>query len=149
MKKFTVLDIIDINLSNYPNDSFSKLETKTSEEGTTSTEYIKVYDQNELLGLFSELSVITFENSTAKNFIFNAGNGEDFPKQKLKKLVNSIFEIYGPDDMGEELFLNHEWEEIEYEEFWGGRMWQRDSLPVHCSIGYFDEDGLTFTIWTK
>lgn len=147
--KGTVLDVIDVDLSVYPDDTFTQ-EHEVNASGNNITEHYGYFDEGVLvLNLFSQLKVITFENSTGKNFIFRCPAFEEFKKSALSQLVNDIYCIYGTDQIGMGRFTSDDWDQIKDEAFWLGRGWTDEKYEVGCSLGFDEEEGLSFTIWTK
>lgn len=147
--KKTVLDVIDVDLSKYPDETFVK-EFDVNASGNKITEHFGYFNEDVLvLNLFSQLKVVTFETTTGKNFIFRCPFFEEFKKSALSELVNSIYEVYGTDDSGYGRFSSDDWAQIKDDSFWLGRNWNSDKYSIACALGFDEEDGLSFTIWTK
>ncbi len=146
--RVTVLNVIDIDLSIFPDETFEVLPEEINEGGTKIFKSIGYFSEHELLNLFSTLTIITFENTTGKNYVFGCDFDDEFKISAMKKLVNEIAEIYGNDDTGLGKFTSQDTEDIE-NDMWSGRLWCDDKFPVPCSLSYYsEEDGASFTIWT-
>ena len=146
--KETVLDAIDIDLSIYPDNSFTQ-EQCINKDGKNIINHYLYLEEGLLLNLFPQLMVITFDDSYDKNYIFRCPVFEEFKKSSLIELVNNISDVYGPDAMGNNKFSAEDWKQIK-EGFWIGRNWMNDKYPITCLL-YFDQggNGLSFTIWTN
>lgn len=144
--KKTLLEVIGIDLTQYPDDSFMT-EEEINESGTKITNHISYFGEGYFLNLFSKLRVVTFENSMAKNFIFSCPVYDGINKSSLSHLVDSIFDIYGKDSSGNGRFTSDDWNDIKDEEYWSGRMYTDDKYATACMLSYDNEEGLGFTIW--
>lgn len=145
--KKTLLNVIDIDLSKYPDDTFLT-EEEINASGTKITNHIGYFGDGYFLNLFSKLRVVTFENSTGKNFIFSCPVYDEINRSALSQLVNNMHDVYGNDHLGNGRFTSKDWDEIKDDEFWLGRSYTDDKHIPACSIGFDDEEGLSFTIWT-
>jgi hypothetical protein len=139
----TILEALNIDLSKYPDESFIIDKTNPDKDKVV---YRKLLIENKMFGIFSDISVITFNNLVGKNLIFHCYTYE-FDKYDLPDFIIKIYDVYGKDDSGNGLYTRNDSEEIE-NDTWLGRTWQNDKFPIACAINYFEEDGLTFTIWT-
>ena len=149
--KQTVLEAIGIDLSIYPNDTFTQ-EQEVTASGKNIINHYLYLEYELLLNLFPQLNVITFPDSSAKNYIFRCPIFEEFKKSSLIELVNNIYDVYGSDDSGYSKFSSDDWQQIK-DGFWTGRAWTSEKYSPGCSF-FFDAeegegDGLTFTIWTS
>ncbi len=141
--KRTAIDIFDFDLLSLPDESFKIDKIHTDE---TKTYYIKIKEDGKYLNIFSWLTVIVFNNSNSKNFIFKCFAYE-FDKYDLPELILKIFNIYGNDDSKRGIYTRNDANEID-ENMWSGRDFTSDRFTVACSLDYDDDEGLTFTIWT-
>jgi len=140
--KLGLKEIFD--LSKYPDDSFIADKIHSADDRDV---YVKFEPKNKFFGIFSELSIVCFKNTTGRNFIFKCYSYE-FEKYNLPDLIQKIYNVYGKDDDGLGLYLRKDSDDID-KDFWLGRSWTNSRFPDAGGIYYTEEDGLSFTIWTK
>jgi len=138
------LDVLEIDLTKYPDDSFIIDKIHSTDDRTV---YFKLEFDNKYFGLFTELSILSFNKLSGRNFLFRCATPE-FDKYDLPDFIQKIFNIYGKDDNGKGLYIRQDSEDIE-DNHWLGRNWMSDKLSYACDLSYDDEEGLSFTIWTK
>lgn len=137
----TIYESLGIDLSNLLDESFNLV---SSDEN--SSKYEKICPKNKYMGVFAELSILCFNGTNHKNFIFTCRPFE-FSRNVVPVIVEKIYSIYGKDDSGGGLYEREE--NIEFDEgYWMGRHWSDNKFPLACAIDYSDENGLMLTIWT-
>jgi len=142
--KLNLLEVLEFDLTKYPNDSFIIDKIHSTDDKTV---YFNNEFDNKFFGLFTELSILCFKNSPARNFLFRCSTPE-FDKYDLPDFIQKIFNIYGNDDYGKGLYIRQDSEDIE-DNHYSGRFWMNEKLPYTCVLSYDEEEGLSFTIWTK
>lgn len=142
-KSKSVFDIFEDDVKILPDNSFVVDKIHSDENKTY---FIKLCLENKYLGLFSFLTIIQFNNSSGKNFVFKCEPYE-FDKYDLPEFIKKLIDILGKDDDGKGLYTRDDANQID-DNFWMGRSWTSNENES-CMLNYNDEEGLSFTIWTS
>lgn len=141
-----IYELFDIDFKNIPNGSFAKTK-EINDSGTEILIFQKslsslAFDLFDSLLIRADINKKVFNYSLSKNFI----NSSDI--STIKKLVNTIYALYGSDDQKVGLFNNTDLKELKAGEFWNGRNWSK-KYPKPVMLSFDDEDGVTITIWLE
>ncbi len=142
----SALTLFGNDLSKLPDGTFKQLESQVNESGALVNSFIKYYDQP-LLNLFDELEVLLIGN-TGKNYVFANSLYEEHMVPALKRVVNQLVDIYGPDDLDEGKFSAMDIENLN-NDLWTGRMWTEGDGFDHCMIDCSFGEGISMTVFTK
>ena len=102
--KSTIYDFFNIDIKKIPDESFVEAGVKTNESGDSFQTFRKSLDNKEC-GIFDtvELHVI---DGKSKNISFKTFNADFINIEKLKRLIDDLYLIYGTDDYGNGRFNN-------------------------------------------
>jgi hypothetical protein len=141
--KPNLLEVLEIDLTKYPDDSFIIDKIHSTDDRTV---YFNNEFENKFFGLFTELSILSFNNSAGRNFLFRCSTHE-FDKYDLPDFIQKIYDVYGKDDNRKGPYIRQDSEDIEVDH-WSGRNWMSDKLLYPCALSFDEVEGLSFTIWT-
>ncbi|MFT5647281.1 MAG: hypothetical protein ACI976_001971 [Aureispira sp.] len=125
MKKKSILDFFNYDLSKLDKEEFIHFETSYNKVGTKIEMYHK-FLPNQELGIFNEIEFILFP-SGEKN-IFFYGNLDTLDKVSLQRFIIELIFIYGKDSSKCGKLTPQEWIKISRGSFWLGRDWDNISI---------------------
>lgn len=143
-QKKGVIDILGIDISNYPDSTFLDRTEVFSKVDNIDYEkvYIKFFDKSEkrAFGIFKQVRLIKV-NSTTFDYEFQCVI-DSIKSSDLKNLINSIYQLYGEDNYGGGAFVDGDWSCVYYDDEWVegymGRYWNRTKYPNNCKIQFND-----------
>lgn len=100
----SVLDLFKIDLTNLPSDIFTEGEEEINISGDKITNYRAILNYLEC-GLFDTITVKRFDHGSY-NVIFEYYGLSEVKMDRLKKLIDSLFLLYGTDDLKRGRFTN-------------------------------------------
>lgn len=139
--------LFKINLSSIPNSEFYEQGEPIIIDGKEVRTYSKMFIEEDDFeyGLFDSIDVKIFKGLPNKNIIFTNESivFGDFEFNQIENLINSLYQIYGCDDLGNGKYSSDDRDSIEF-----GYLNRNWSENKNLAMLNFDEDeGLSFTIW--
>ncbi len=144
-KEFSNIDeLLGINLSDLPDDSFIVSEIIDNGHGDMIRNYNCTDDKN-IYSLFNYIEIKKFIGKPNKNFVFSNKTFNNM--NKLKELINNLYQIYGYDDINSHKFTMQDELDIK-SGYWSGRNWLNfDKFKTPIMISYDSNEGLSMTIF--
>jgi hypothetical protein len=147
--KRSIFDFFKIDLLEIPNDIFVEGVRELNSSGTQITKYRANLNYLEC-DIFDTIELIKFWNNS-KNISFQSFNLSKVKINKVKKLIDSLYLIYGNDDDNKGKFNDNELNDYYSKDFYGlfGRNWMDHTKyknTVRLGIDR-DSDTMTLTIW--
>ncbi len=139
--------LFKVNLSSIPNSEFYEQGEPIIADGNEVRTYSKMFIEEDdfEFGLFDCIDVKTFKGLPNKNIIFTNEPivFGDFEFQRIEKLINNLYQIYGKDNLGNGKYSADDKDAIEFGYL--SRHWSENKNPAMLSFD--EEEGLSFTIW--
>ena len=137
-------EVLDLNLSELPDNSFDVTEVTDNGYGDT----IRNYKNNEtknICNLFDSIEIKKFIGKPNKNFVFTNSSLKNITS--LKELTNNLSQIYGDDSQNLGKFSAQDEKDIK-EGYWSGRTWlDYDKYRTPAMISFDDESGISLTVF--
>lgn len=146
--KKTIFDFFKINLLELPNDSFVEGESELNASGDTIQHYRAGLDYLEC-DLFDTVELIKFQNGSC-NIFFKYYNLSKVRIDKVKKLIDSLYLIYGVDDSDKGKFTDNDLNDYNSKEFYMlfGRRWSDEKYKYPIAVDIDRESNvITLSIW--
>jgi hypothetical protein len=145
--KKTAFDFFSFDFLKLPDESCTVLDAEFNSGASVVLPFWKDLElDSEGEGLFDQLRINTFQNSNGKNYCFS----QSTPKLnvvKFKALVDFYAGILGGDNSGKKSLTGDDIKEMQGG-FWGGRFWDKSAHSNAVSINYYDDEGVSLTIFT-
>jgi len=147
-EKKTIFDFFKINLLELPNDSFVEGESELNTVGEPIKHYRTSLSYLEC-NLFDTIEIIKFQNNSF-NIFFKYYNLSKVKIDNVKKLIDSLYLIYGVDENDKGKFTDNDINDFHSEDFYMlfGRRWSdgKYKYPAAVEIDR-DSDVIIFSIW--
>lgn len=139
--------LFKVELSSIPNSEFYEQGEPIIVDGNEVRTYSKMFIEEDdfEFGLFDCIDVKTFKGLPNKNIIFTNEPivFGDFEFQRIEKLINNLYQIYGNDNLGNGKYSSDDKDAIEFGYL--SRHWSENKNPAMLSFD--EEEGLSFAIW--
>jgi hypothetical protein len=147
--KKSLYNFFKISLVELPDDRFVEGETELNSQGDSFQNYRASLDYLEC-DIFDTVEILKFQNGSMNIFLkyYDLSNVNI---DKVKKLINSLYLIYGVDDREKGKFTNKDLEYFYSEETYQlfGRRWHSVNSNNPIEIGIDRESNvITFSIWS-
>ena len=137
-------EILNLNLSELPNDDFEVTEIIDNGFGDKIRNYQNTPIQK-ICGLFDEIEIKKFIGKPNKNYIFTSYELSNI--SKLKELTNNLVNIYGSDSQNLGKFTTQD--EIDIKDgYWNGRTWlESEKYKTPLMMSFDNENGISMTVF--
>ena len=144
--KRSIFDFFDFDISKIPDESYVEGPIEKNQSDVEIRTYRKNLN-NKLFDLFDSIEVIVIGDS--KNVFFKTYDTQLSNLDPLKKLIDNLYLVYGPDDMDKGKFNPKDIEAFYVSDIYSlfGRNWQEHNkfkFPVAITR---DENEISFGIW--
>lgn len=142
-----ILTLFGINLETLPDETFTEGASTITAQGDTTKSYFKDFKDNTFF-IFERIEVRDI-GGICNNIFFTAHGLKKVNIYTLKKLMNKLFEIYGPDTHNKGKWITEDFSYFNDKEFYGlfGRTWT-ENTNYPCQISIDREDNLiSLVIW--
>ena len=119
--------LLDFSLEDYPSSAYSLIEARP-DGGSKFPKYFSYrYPQKPIYGFFEKIEVETHDNLNNRNVFLVTEQFELSQIEILRRLIESLVDIYGADEK-RNLWLSEDEEEDIRLNQWEGRYWE---FPLH------------------
>lgn len=127
----------NIDFDNFPDKSFIKGQTETSDKGEKLIYYRKNLGKKEG-EIFDALEIIVFEDSPMKSFIFSNSEVSTVNLKDVAQLIDNFFLFYGADISDRGKFNSTDIEEFN-DGYWQGRFWSSQENGYQAVFSMHDK----------
>lgn len=142
-----ILTLFGFDLKTLPDETFTEGSSNITAEGNLTKSHFKDFKDNTFF-IFQKLEVRNI-GGICNNIFFTTTGLKKVNVYALKKLINKLFEIYGPDSYDKGKWVTKDFSLFNDKEFYGlfGRTWSEDTnYPCQISIER-EDDSLSLVIW--